>query len=162
MPSVDTVSGTNRNRIIRGPLRWIDDRTGTPQIVYERLKTGRTYTKRQLYTITHDGQGLGRILDERTDVPTRRFEDDIIFPLGWWRSGEKREFSSRVETIAGPVERTLALTVRLADYERRGIPNSLQYEWTSKDAAGQIVHWERYIYSPGKGLVRYTNMLERD
>ena len=160
MPRVDIVTGNDPNRFIRGPFEWTSERTGASYWVYERLKERKTRTKRQLLTVTHDGRGLGRVLDERTGAPARWFEHDIIFPLGRWGRGEQRSFKAVEHTIAGPAERIITLKIRRLDFTFRDVDHSMKYDWIARDAAGRVLHSERYVFSPGKGLVRFTNRLK--
>ncbi len=156
-PTVSTVTGKNRNRIIRGPQDWLNPRTGENLQVYERVKEGKSRTKRQLLTVTNGGQGLGRVLDQRTNSPDRYFENDLIFPLGVWRAGEERRFQSVEHTVAGPAKRMIILKIRRLDFRYKGAEHSLRYDWTSHDAAGRVLFSERYVYTPGRSLVRFRN-----
>lgn len=161
-PLIDITSGRSGNRRIRGPLRWPDQVTGQTVLAYERTKTKNAGVKRQMYTITHDGAALGRILDERPGAITRRFENDAIFPLGKWKRGEERHFEAVTHTAAGPAKRMMTIKIRRLDYKHKGVRHSLKYDWTARDSAGRILFKERYIYSPGKGLVSFTDLLEKD
>jgi hypothetical protein len=160
LPTVSTVSGKNKNRLIQGPLTWRNPRTNEDMLVYERLKESRRRTKRQLLTVTHNGQGLGRVLDQRTGEPDRSFENDLIFPLGVWKAGEERTFLSVEHTVAGPAKRLITLKIRRLDFTYRKAPHSMRYDWTARDAAGRKLFEERYVYSPGVGLVSFTDRLK--
>lgn len=158
LPRVDTVGGRNQNRRIRGPIRWRNPTTGERLRVYERTKTGRRRQKRQLLTPTHGGQGLGRVLDERSDAPIRYFEDDIIFPLGPWRDRERRTFSAVEQTVVGPAPRRIEIFVRDLDFIFDDTPGALRYDWTARDAADRVIYRERYVYAPGRGLVAFEDL----
>ena len=159
--SIETTNGRNNNRTISGPFVWNDRELGRTLTVYERMKVGEGYTKRQLLTVTHDGQGLGRVLDQRTGAPLRRFLQDIIFPLGMWSRGEQRHFESIEHTIMGPAKRSITLTIKRLDFTFRGRAHSLEYDRTARDAANRIRHYERYVYSPGEGLVAFVNLMKK-
>jgi hypothetical protein len=159
-PAIDVTSGRTENRRIRGPLRWPDQATGQTILTYERTKTKNLGVKRQLYTITHNGDALGRVMDERPGAITRRFENDAIFPLGKWKRGEERHFEAITHTAAGPAKRMMTIKIRRLDFEHEGVRHSLKYDWIATDSAGRILFKERYIYSPGKGLVSFANLLE--
>ena len=75
---------------VRGPINWKNEKTGKTIQVYER-KRG---SKIQYFTITNNGQCLGRVWDSR-----KRSKGVVIaidrgckFPLGVWKEGETREF----------------------------------------------------------------------
>ncbi|MGB0505841.1 MAG: hypothetical protein ACPGGK_06555 [Pikeienuella sp.] len=160
-PEIDVTAGRSGNRRIRGPLRWPDPISGQTVLTYERTKTKNAGVKRQLYTITHDGAALGRVMDERPGAITRRFENEAMFPLGKWKRGEERQFDSITHTAAGPAKRKITIKIRQLDYKYKGIKHSLKYDWTAQDSAGRILFKERYIYSPGKGLVSFKNLLKK-
>lgn len=160
-PTVDTVTGRSSNRFIRGPITWTNPRNDERILVYERLKLQKNGKKRQLFTITQDGQGLGRVFDNRLDQPDRFFENEIIFPLGTWRRGEKRRFEALVHTPNGPEIRIQTIKIRRLDYTYRGIEHSLRYDWKNQDSTGKVLFHERFIYSPGKGLVKFEDLTKR-
>ena len=158
-PEVDLTSGRNKNRRLRGPFEWINPRTGDRHLVYERTKTQKRKLKRQVFTVTHGGQGVGRLLDERTDRAPRNFEGDILFPLGEWADGERRSFEATEYTVIGPARRSIEIRIKALDYTYKGAPHSLKFDWIATDAAGRTLYRERYIYSPGVGLAKYENLL---
>ena len=161
LPRIETtLAGPGGERVIRGPAPWKDARSGRVLHVYERIARRRKGgAKRQLFAPTHGGQALGRVLDERTGLPVRLFDDDAIFPLGPWREGEAREFAAVEHTVLGPAARTQTLEIRRIDLEFAGVPGSLEYDWSARDAAGRLLYAERYVYSPGLGQVRFVNLL---
>ncbi|MEM0922404.1 MAG: hypothetical protein AAGI13_05125 [Pseudomonadota bacterium] len=160
-PTVNTVSGRRRNRFIRGPITWTNPRTDQRILAYERIKRQNQGTKRQILAISQDGQGLGRVFDSRANQPDRHFEDEVIFPLGVWSRGERRDFEAIEHTASGPELRKIRIKIRRLDYTYRGAENSLRYDWTSRDASGKLLFRERYIYSPGEGLVKFEDLTKR-
>ena len=82
----DLTFGNGRKRIT-GPIEWRNPKTGRVVIGYRRVHL--KYGKVQVFTVTHDGQSLGRVYDSRRQ---RYIIGGAKFPLGWWKQGEKRVF----------------------------------------------------------------------
>jgi hypothetical protein len=135
--------GSRQDKRIAGPLAW--RRPGTDRViqVYER----RNGDKRQLFALSSRGDGLGRVFDSRYG---RDCVDEVKFPLGLWRHGERRLF--QVSCNGGRLRRQIALTIEEIDFVWAGVPHSLRFRWVVDDgkAAGTDM---RYVYSPGRGLV---------
>lgn len=142
---------------ISGPFNLPHPVTGERVLAYERVATTPQGPRRQLLSTTDDGAGLGRLLDERTGLPARRFEGDLIFPLGEWTKGEQRRFSAIEHTALGPARRQITITVPEIDFTFRNVPRSMAYILTIADAAGRILTCERYVYSPGIGLAAFES-----
>ena len=105
--NADTTFGEKRRKKIVGPIDW--RAPGSKEIikVYKRTnknKQGRV-KKTQLFTVTNDGQCLGRVYDQRRSG-TKYIKNGCKFPLGWWKKGETRTFSV---TDRGP--RTVELKI---------------------------------------------------
>ena len=103
----DKVFGKKKRKKIVGPLDW--RAPGSKEIikVYKRTlknKQGRV-RKTQLFTVTNDGQCMGRVYDQRRSG-TKYIKNGCKFPLGWWKKGETRTFSV---TDRGP--RTVELKI---------------------------------------------------
>ena len=103
----DLVFGEKKRKKIVGPIDW--RAPGSKEIikVYKRTnknKQGRG-KKTQLFTVTNDGQCLGRVYDQRRSG-TKYIKNGCKFPLGWWKKGETRTFSV---TDRGP--RTVELKI---------------------------------------------------
>jgi hypothetical protein len=109
--------------------------------------------RRQLFAITRDGAALGRVLDKMSGVPERRFERDVVFPLGQWEQGERREFEAVEHTLFGPALRRITLEILQIDYIHDGIANSLRYRLTVRDEANRVLNCEVAVFSPGHGQV---------
>jgi hypothetical protein len=137
---------------ISGPLDLPDPVTGESLVAYERVAATPQGPRRQLFSETHDGAGLGRILDERTGHPVRQFSGDLIFPLGEWKKGERRSFTATEHTVLGPARRQITIAILEIDYSYRSVPHSMSYILTIGDAAGRMLSCERYVFSPGVGL----------
>ena len=79
---------------VSGPINWKNKKTGKTIQVYER-KRG---SKIQYFTITNNGQCLGRVWDSRKrklGVVTA-IDRGCKFPLGVWKEGETREIFFRL------------------------------------------------------------------
>jgi hypothetical protein len=151
--------GKNKNKRIYGPLTWVHPETGKKYLVYERIIKRKSGIKRQLYTINADLSGLGRIFDSRPEKGVRLFEGEVIFPLGYWREGEKRSFQYVEYTKKGPVTREATIKIKRIDFVYNGISHSMEYEWMMRNGSGEILYHENFVYSPGKGLVGFKNMM---
>ena len=57
------------------------------------------------------------------------------------------------------VSMTSSCAIRRLDFTFRDRPNSLRYDWIATDLDGRPVFEERYEYSPGAGLVGFTDRL---
>ena len=92
--NADTTFGEKRRKKIVGPIDW--RAPGSKEIikVYKRTlknKEGRV-RKTQLFTVTNDGQCMGRVYDQRRSG-TKYIKNGCKFPLGFWKKGETRTFS---------------------------------------------------------------------
>ncbi len=96
--------GSRGKKSIRGPFAWTEPRTGQAFEVYERINAG----KRQLFTLTNDGTGLGRVFDSRY---RESCAGEVKFPLGYWKQGEVRTYSVSCE----PGARVRPLVVTITD-----------------------------------------------
>ena len=90
----DKVFGKKKRKKIVGPLDW--RAPGSEEIikVYKRTKKNREgrVRKTQYFTITNDGQCMGRVYDQRRSG-TKYIKNGCKFPLGFWKKGETRTFS---------------------------------------------------------------------
>ena len=90
----DTIFGEKRRKKIVGPIDW--KYPGTDEIikVYKRTKKNKSgkVKKTQLFTVTNDGQCIGRVYDQRRSG-TKYIKNGCKFPLGLWKKGETRTFS---------------------------------------------------------------------
>ena len=57
----------------------------------KKNKSGKV-KKTQLFTVTNDGQCIGRVYDQRRSG-TKYIKNGCKFPLGLWKKGETRTFS---------------------------------------------------------------------
>ena len=103
----DLIFGEKRRKKIVGPIDW--RAPGSKEIikVYKRTLKNREgrVRKTQLFTVTNDGQCIGRVYDQRRSG-TKYIKNGCKFPLGFWKKDETRSFSV---TDRGP--RTVELTI---------------------------------------------------
>ena len=90
----DTIFGEKKRKKIVGPLDW--RAPGSDEIikVYKRTQKNREgkVRKTQLFTVTNDGQCMGRVYDQRRSG-TKYIKNGCKFPLGFWKKDETRTFS---------------------------------------------------------------------
>lgn len=135
--------GKRGEKRITGPIAWTRPATGDALQVYVRDNKG----KKQLFALSSRGDGLGRVYDSRYG---RDCIDEVKFPLGVWRDGEKRSFE--VICNNGALRRKIELTIEKLDFRYAGVPHSLQFHWVV-DGGSQVDTDMHYTYSPGRGLV---------
>lgn len=146
---------TDGRPAIRGPFETRHPVDGRPIQAYERIAIHEGSRKRQLLTVTQQGAALGRVLDDRSGLPERRFASDVVFPLGIWRQGEAREFEAVEFTLLGPALRLITLDVQDIDHVHDGVAHSLRYRLTIRDEARRVLGCEVSVYSPGLGLAAF-------
>lgn len=156
-PQMQVVKGT---RTLSGPMPWTHPRTGRALQVYERRNVEKDGARIQLFERRADGQALGRVFDARPGRADRSFVNDAFFPLGTWSRGESRDFKMVEYTEQGPQERTATIKIRRLDFTFRDVPHSLRYDWILRDADGNVLFEERYVYSPGVGFASFENRLK--
>ena len=149
------VPATDGRPAIRGPFETRHPVDGRPIQAYERIAIHEGSRKRQLLTVTQQGAALGRVLDDRSGLPERRFASDVVFPLGIWRQGEAREFEAVEFTLLGPALRLITLDVQDIDHVHDGVAHSLRYRLTIRDEARRVLGCEVSVYSPGLGLAAF-------
>ncbi|MCP1335479.1 hypothetical protein [Futiania mangrovi] len=159
LPRVREASGSGDKRQISGPYPWVHPQTGERMQVYKRINPTSRGEKLQLFAVTHGGAALGRVFDARPGQPNRSFKDDAFFPLGPWREGERRTFQT-VEYLDGkPVNRTVEIRVKEVARTHKGDPDAMRYDWIMRDARGQKIYHEEFVYAPGKSLVRFRDRM---
>jgi len=157
---LDVASGNKNKRHISGPTAWRHPNTGENTLVYERTNKKKDGLKRQLFALNEAGTSLGRVYDSRPGSKDRFFKNEAMFPLGNWRRGEERTFEYLEFLQTGPVKRVATIKIRRLDYVYKGIPHSLKYDRIQRDENGEVMFHERFIYSPGKSLVRFIDRMK--
>ena len=143
MSKADLSFGERNEKGITGPFEWTRPQTGEKLLVYERNNQG----KRQLFTVTNDGTGLGRVYNSRYG---RDCINEVKFPLGYWKQGETRVYN--VKCNDAKMLRPLKVTIKDLDFVYRGVPRSLRFHWLIDEGRGTGTDMI-YTYSPGRGLV---------
>ncbi|MDA0655269.1 MAG: hypothetical protein O2912_02505 [Proteobacteria bacterium] len=150
----DLTFGDGNNKQITGPIDWRDLRTGKTIKAYRRLHL--KHNKEQIFTITQNGQALGRVFDSRRDAT---ISGGAKFPLGLWRQGEKRVFQADYHWTNGETsKRRMTITILKLDFEHAGEAHCLKFRWTTeKLGEGRLRDDNNYTYCPGKGLVDWED-----
>jgi hypothetical protein len=144
MGKAELVFGDRAQKRIVGPIAYTRPGESVPIQVYERWQRG----KKQLFAISSRGDGLGRVYDSRYE---RNCVDEVKFPLGLWKQGEKRVYE--IPCDGGRFTRRLEVTILNLDYSYGGNPHSLQFHWLMDGGKHRGTDM-RYVYSPGLGQVR--------
>ena len=145
--SADTTFGEKRRKKIVGPIDW--RAPGSKEIikVYKRTQKNREgrVKKTQLFTVTNDGQCMGRVYYQRRSG-TIYIKIGCKFPLGFWKKGETRTFSV---TDRGP------RTVELKILKLGKKPTScVKFNWKLfDDATGKKLGDNDYKFCKKKSMV---------
>ncbi len=139
------VFGEKKKKEIIGPEDWDHPETGEKIKVYKRTRKGQSGLKTQLFTITNDGQCIGRIWDSRRGG--RIIENGCKFPLGIWKEGETRSF----EGSSGGKPRKIELTILKLGKKKN---SSIKFNWKLYNMKnGKLMDDNDYTFSPGKAMV---------
>jgi hypothetical protein len=144
LPTVDLTFGRRDNKRITGPRQWTHEASGIKYRIYER----HNRSKVQYFAVNRKKDGLGRVYDNRY---ARYCPDEVKFPLGWWKQGEKRIYDIDCDGR----KRHIEVTITQLNFTYEGVPHSLEFRWKLGDGSqrgGDNV----YVYSPGMGLVDVT------
>ena len=135
---------------VTGPMDWKNKRTGEVVQVYER-KRG---SKIQLFAKTNDGQCLGRVMDSRYEKKGLIYiKNGCKFPLGNWKEGEKREFTSTY--IYSSKTRAYKKTIKIKKIGNE--KKCLTFRWSKAKLDGHIVDDNSYTYCPKKGFTKMVS-----
>ena len=143
----DKVFGKKKRKKIVGPLDW--RAPGSEEIikVYKRTKKNREgrVRKTQYFTITNDGQCMGRVYDQRRSG-TKYIKNGCKFPLGFWKKNETRSFSVTDSGRSRTVElKILQLGKKPTD--------CVKFNWKLFDAAtGQKYGDNDYKFCKGRAM----------
>ena len=139
------VFGEKKKKKIEGPDNWNHPNTGKKIKVYKRTRKGQSGLKTQLFTITNDGQCIGRIWDSRRGG--RIIENGCKFPLGIWKEGETRSFVGS----SGGKPRKIELTILKLGKKQN---SNLKFNWKLYNMKnGKLMDDNDYTFSPGKAMV---------
>ncbi len=143
----DKVFGKKKRKKIVGPLDW--RAPGSEEIikVYKRTQKNREgrVKKTQYFTITNDGQCMGRVYDQRRSG-TKYIKNGCKFPLGFWKKNETRTFSVTDKGRPRTVElKILQLGKKPTD--------CVKFNWKLFDAAtGQKYGDNDYKFCKGRAM----------
>ena len=143
----DKVFGKKKRKKIVGPLDW--RAPGSEEIikVYKRTKKNREgrVRKTQYFTITNDGQCMGRVYDQRRSG-TKYIKNGCKFPLGFWKKNETRTFS----VTDGGRSRTVELKILQLGKKPT---DCVKFNWKLFDAAtGQKYADNDYKFCKGRAM----------
>ena len=144
-------------------LQWFHPRMNRSFLVYKRIspKTPKVEAKTQLFTLTDDLQGIGRLFDTREG--NYYAYNEIKFPLGWWKKGEEKTFKHPrwYQGDTKPREFTSTIKILEIDFSYNNVPHSLKYELVIHDENHKIITRNIYIYSPNQANVLSQNLLNQ-
>ncbi len=157
----DFTFGKRNHKRISGPFTWLHPVTNEELNAYQRVNETKKGTKKHLFTINPDRTGLAKIYDNRPVVGERlQSVNAVLFPLGWWKKGERRNFPFFEYVDGRKIERTATIRIRRLSFTYKGIEHALKYDWILKDTTGKILFHERFIFAPEKSLVYFKNRLK--
>ena len=144
--SADTIFGEKRRKKIVGPIDW--KYPGTDEIikVYKRTQKNKSgkVRKTQLFTVTNDGQCMGRVYDQRRSG-TKYIKNGCKFPLGFWKKGETRTFS-----VTDRGARTVELKILSLGKKPK---DCVKYNWKLfDDATGKKLGDNDYKFCKGRAM----------
>ena len=142
------VFGDKKRKKIIGPEDWEHPNTGEKIKVYKRTRKGQSGLKTQLFTITNDGQCIGRVWDSRRGG--RVIKNGCKFPLGLWKDGETRTFMGS----SGGKSRKIELKILKLGKKQK---DSVKFNWKLYDGSGKLMDNNDYTFSPGKAMTRFKD-----
>ena len=142
------VFGDKKRKKITGPEAWEHPNTGEKIKVYKRTRKGQSGLKTQLFTITNDGQCIGRVWDSRRGG--RVIKNGCKFPLGLWKDGETRTFMGS----SGGKSRKIELKILKLGKKQK---DSVKFNWKLYDGSGKLMDNNDYTFSPGKAMTRFKD-----
>ena len=140
--------GKKGEKKIVGPEDWKNPQTGETIKVYKRTRKGQSGLKTQLFTVTNDGQCMGRVWDSRRGG--RVIENGCKFPLGVWKNGETRSFNGS----SGGKPRKIELTILKLGKSQK---DKVKFNWKLYDGSGTLMDDNDYTFSPGKAMTKLND-----
>ncbi len=141
----DKIFGEKRRKKIVGPIDW--KYPGTDEIikVYKRTQKNKQgkIKKTQLFTVTNDGQCIGRVYDQRKSG-TKYIKNGCKFPLGFWKKGETRTFS-----VTDRGSRTVELKILKLGKKPT---DCVKYNWKLFDTSGNKLADNDYKFCKNKAM----------
>ena len=146
--NTNLVFGEKKRKKIVGPEEWKNPQTGETIKVYKRTRKGQSGLKIQLFTVTNDGQCIGRVWDSRRGG--RVIKNGCKFPLGVWKEGETRSF----EGSSGGKPRKIELTILKLGKKQK---DKVKFNWKLYDGSGKLMDDNDYTFSPGKAMTKLND-----
>ena len=149
-PEVNFKFGYKERHKIKGPIIWKNSKTNQNIKVYVRSRYSKKEDKEisQLWTVTNNNQCLGRVFDNRGN---RFIENGCKFPIGFWKQGESRSFTSNYfDERKGKYKRIKTITILNLEKDDK---SCLIFNWKSSQK-GNVIDENIYEYCPRKGLVK--------
>ena len=145
----DLVFGEKKTKKITGPENWKNPNTEEVIKVYKRTRKGQTELKTQLFTITNNGQCIGRVWDSRRGGSV--IKNGCKFPLGFWKEKETRTFAGSSNGKPRKIELTI---LKLGKK-----PNSeITFNWKLYDLnSGELMDDNDYTFSPAKAMTKLND-----
>ena len=137
------VFNKKKRKKIVGPEDWKNPNTGEVIKVYKRTRKSQSGVKTQLFTVTNDGQCIGRVWDSRRGG--RVIKNGCKFPLGVWKEGETRTFLGS----SGGKPRKIELKILKLGKKQK---DSVKFNWKLYDGSGKLMDNNDYTFSPGKAM----------
>ena len=141
----DKIFGEKRRKKIVGPIEW--KYPGTDEIikVYKRTQKNKQgkIKKTQLFTVTNDGQCIGRVYDQRKSG-TKYIKNGCKFPLGFWKKGETRTFS-----VTDRGSRTVELKILKLGKKPT---DCVKYNWKLFDTSGNKLADNDYKFCKNRAM----------
>ena len=143
-----------------GPSAWRNPYSNESIMAYDRHRSNRREgSVDQKMALRSDGTAIGRVYDSRFGGLI--CDGEAKYPIGIWKRGESRTFdylcrSTRDGKVV-EVQRRSMIAIEELDFEYKGVPHSLRFEWKFSDAvSGEVLDHRTYIFSPGIGLASET------
>ena len=146
--NANLVFGEKKRKKIVGPEDWKNPQTGETIKVYKRTRKGQNGLKTQLFTVTNDGQCIGRVWDSRRGG--RVIKNGCKFPLGVWKEGETRSF----EGSSGGKPRKIELKILKLGKKQK---DKVKFNWKLYDGSGKLMDDNDYTFSPGKAMTKLND-----
>ena len=146
--NANLVFGEKKRKKIVGPEEWKNPLTGKTIKVYKRTRKSQSGLKTQLFSVTNDGQCIGRVWDSRRGGKV--IKNGCKFPLGIWKEGESRSFTG----ASGGKPRKIELTILKLGKKQK---DKVKFNWKLYDGSGTLMDDNDYTFSPGKAMIKLND-----
>ena len=146
--NANLVFGEKKRKKIVGPEDWKNPQTGETIKVYKRTRKSQSGLKTQLFSVTNEGQCIGRVWDSRRGG--RVIKNGCKFPLGIWKKGETRSFNG----ASGGKPRIIELTILKLGKNQK---DKIKFNWKLYDGSGNLMDDNDYTFSPGKAMTKLND-----